>query len=84
MKKNVLKVFAVVMAAAFLTACTPSIDGMIKDYEKACAKGDAEGAEAAIEKLEKNYPDAELTQEQQERLAKAALVLMFGGAQEEE
>ena len=32
MKKNVMKVFAVAMAVAFLTACSAGLDSMLKDY----------------------------------------------------
>ena len=82
MKKNFVKVFAVAMAVAFLTACSASLDGMIKKYEAACKKGDAEKAEQIMKEMEEKFPDAELTEEQQERVAAATLQLIFGNAEE--
>lgn len=68
-----MKVFAVAMAVAFLTACSASLDSMLKDYEAACKKGDAEKAEEIMKKIDEKFPDAELTEEQQERVATATL-----------
>lgn len=82
MKKNVMKAFAVAMAVAFLTACSASLDSMLKDYEAACKKGDAEKAEEIMKKIDEKFPDAELTEEQQERVATATLQLLFGGAED--
>lgn len=84
MKKNVQKVFAVAMAVAFLSACSPSLDSMLKDYEAACKKGDAEKAEQIMKQIDEKFPDAQLTEEQQERVATATLQLLFGVAGEEE
>ncbi|MCI6419255.1 MAG: hypothetical protein MR794_02995 [Bacteroidales bacterium] len=55
---------------------------MLKDYEAACKKGDAEKAEEIMKKIDEKYPDAELTEEQQERVAAATLQLIFGGAED--
>ena len=35
-----------------------------------------------MKKIDEKYPDAELTEEQQERVAAATLQLIFGGAED--
>ena len=70
-----LKYFALVAVVALLTACTNQ-ESLLKDYEKACQKGNVAKAEKILEKMEKEYPNEEdWTQEQQERLVKASAVL---------
>lgn len=82
MKKNIMKVFAVAMAVAFLNACSSGLDSMLKEYEAACKEGDAEKAEEIMKKIDEKYPDAERTEEQQERVAAATLQLIFGVTEE--
>lgn len=55
---------------------------MLKDYEAACKEGDAEKAEEIMKKIDEKYPDAERTEEQQERVAAATLQLIFGVTEE--
>ena len=70
-----LKYFALVAVVALLTACTNQ-ESLLKDYEKACQKGNVAKAEKILEKMEKEYPNEEdWTQEQQERIVKASAVL---------
>lgn len=70
-----LKHFALVAVVALLTACTNQ-ESLLKDYEKACQKGNVAKAEKVLETMEKKYPnDDDWTEEQQERLVKASAVL---------
>ena len=46
------KHFALVAVVALLTACTNQ-ESLLKDYEKACQKGDAVKAEKVLETMEK-------------------------------
>ncbi|MBQ9297205.1 MAG: hypothetical protein IJ204_08445 [Paludibacteraceae bacterium] len=70
-----LKHFAFVALVALFAACTNQ-ESLLKDYEKACEKGDAVKAAKIIEKMEKKYPnEADWTLEQQIRVEKASVVL---------
>ena len=70
-----IKYFAIIAVMALLAACTNQ-ESLLKDYEKACAKGDAVKAGKVLETMEKKYPnDDDWTEEQQERLVKASAVL---------
>lgn len=70
-----LKHFAFVALVALFAACTNQ-ESLLKDYEKACEKGDAVKAAKIIEKMEKKYPnEADWTSEQQMRVEKASIVL---------
>ncbi len=70
-----LKHFAFVALVALFAACTNQ-ESLIKDYEKACEKGDAIKAAKILDQMEKKYPnEADWTLEQQVRLEKASVVL---------
>jgi len=70
-----LKHIAFVALVALFAACTNQ-ESLLKDYEKACEKGDAVKAAKVAEQMEKKYPnDADWTLEQQERMIKASAVL---------
>lgn len=78
-----LKHIVLVALVALLAACTNQ-ESLLKDYENACEKGNAVKAAKVLEKMEKKYPnDADWTEEQQERIVAASLVLSektIGGA----
>ena len=70
-----LKHIAFAALVALFAACTNQ-ESLLKDYEKACEKGDAVKAAKIAGEMEKKYPnDADWTEEQQERMVKASLVL---------
>ena len=70
-----LKHFAFVALVALFAACTNQ-ESLLKDYEKACEKGDAIKAAKILDQMEKKYPnEADWTLEQQVRLEKASVVL---------
>ena len=70
-----LKHFAFVALVALFAACTNQ-ESLLKDYEKACEKGDAVKAAKIIDQMEKKYPnEADWTSEQQMRMEKASIVL---------
>lgn len=70
-----LKHFAFVALVALFAACTNQ-ESLLKDYEKACEKGDAVKAAKIIDQMEKKYPnEADWTLEQQERMEKASIEL---------
>lgn len=65
--------FAAVMV--LLAACTNQ-ESLLKDYEKACEKGNYMKAAKVLEQMEKKYPnDADWTEEQQVRIMNATVVL---------
>ena len=65
--------FAAVMV--LLAACTTQ-ESLLKDYEKACEKGNYMKAAKVLEQMEKKYPnDADWTEEQQVRIMNATAVL---------
>lgn len=84
MKKNVLKGFAFAMVVAFFVSCAPSVESLVSDFEKACKAGDMEKAEKIANKLEEK--EDQLTDEQQERIEDASMLLFMKalGADEEE
>lgn len=60
---------------ALLAACT-SQESLLKDYEKACEKGNYIKATKVLEQMEKKFPDeADWTEEQQMRIMEATAVL---------
>ena len=64
-----------VALVALLTACTNQ-ESLLKDYEKACEKGNYIKATKVLEQMEKKFPDeADWTEEQQERIVEATAVL---------
>lgn len=70
-----LKHIALVALVSLFAACTKQ-ESLLKDYEKACEKGDAVKAAKVAEQMEKKYPnDADWTLEQQARIVKASAVL---------
>lgn len=70
-----LKHIAFVALVALLAACTNQ-ESLLKDYEKACEKGNYLKAARVLEQMEKKYPnDADWTEEQQERIMEASVVL---------
>ena len=70
-----LKHFAFVALVALFAACTNQ-ESLLKDYEKACEKGDAVKAAKIIDQMEKKYPnEVDWTSEQQMRMEKASIVL---------
>ena len=70
-----LKHFAFVALVALFAACTNQ-ESLLKDYEKACEKGDAIKAAKILDQMGKKYPnEADWTLEQQVRLEKASVVL---------
>ena len=70
-----LKNIAVIALVALLSACTNQ-KSLLKDYEKACEKGNAIKAAKVLEQMEKKYPnDEDWTEEQQERMMEATVVL---------
>ena len=70
-----LKHIAFVALVALLTACTNQ-ESLLRDYEKACEKGNAIKAAKVLAQMEKKYPnDEDWTEEQQERLLEASEVL---------
>ena len=70
-----LKHIAFVALVALLAACTNQ-ESLLKDYEKACEKGNYLKAAKVLEQMEKKYPnDEDWTEEQQERIVEASVVL---------
>ncbi len=70
-----LKHIVIVALVALLAACTNQ-ESLLKDYEKACQKGNSLKAAKVLEQMEKKYPnDADWTEEQQERILNATEVL---------
>lgn len=69
------KRIAFVALVALLAACTNQ-ESLLKDYEKACENGNYMKAARILEEMEKKYPnDADWTEEQQERIMEASVVL---------
>ena len=77
MKK--LQSLVLVLVVAFLASCSGgSLESMVKDYEKACEKGNVVEAEKIADQIDEKYPDnaAEWTEELQERVLVATGKLM--------
>ena len=63
------------LLAVALVSCT-SNESLLKDYEKACSKGDAIKAAQIIQKMEEKYPnDSDWTEAQLNRFEVATEVL---------
>ena len=63
------------MLAVALVSCT-SNESLLKDYEKACSKGDAIKAGQILQKMEEKYPnDSDWTEAQWNRIEVATEVL---------
>ena len=84
MKKNFFKIFVAVAVMALMTACSGGLNGLISDYEKACEAGDFVKAHEIEAKLEANYTEEDLSEEQMTRLATAAMTLYLGHSEEAE
>lgn len=70
-----LKHIAFVAVMMLLAACTNQ-ESLLKDYEKACEQGNYLKATRVLGQMEKKYPnDADWTEEQQERIMAASIVL---------
>jgi septation ring formation regulator EzrA len=70
-----LKYIAFVAIMVLLAACTNQ-ESLLKDYEKACEKGNYIKAATVLEQMEKKYPNGEdWTEEQQKRILDATEVL---------
>lgn len=70
-----LKHLAFAALVALLAACTNQ-ESLLKDYEKACEKGNYIQAAKVLKQMEKQYPnDEDWTDEQQERIMEASVVL---------
>jgi hypothetical protein len=77
MKK--LQSIVLVLVVAFLASCSGgSLESMVKDYEKACEKGNVVKAEKIANQIAEKYPDnaAEWTDELMERVMTASVTLM--------
>lgn len=71
-----LRHFAFVALVALFAACTNQ-ESLLKDYEKACEKGDAVKATKIAYQMHEKYPNNEdWTLEQQKRIVNASVVLM--------
>lgn len=63
------------MLAVALVSCSGK-ESLLKDYEKACSKGDAIKAVKILQKMEEKYPaDADWSEEQLSRIEVATEVL---------
>ena len=63
------------LLAVALVSCTGN-ESLLKDYEKACSKGDAIKAAQIIQKMEEKYPnDSDWTEAQLNRVEVATEVL---------
>ena len=77
-----LKSLILVALVALFTACTPSLESLITQYEKAAEEGDVAKAEKIIDKIDQNYTESDLTLDQAQRLAAASLQLLINGGSE--
>ena len=72
---KISKYFLGALLAVALVSCTGN-ESLLKDYEKACSKGDAIKAAQIIQKMEEKYPnDSDWTEAQLNRFEVAAEVL---------
>lgn len=85
-----VKTFILVALVAMFTACTPSLESLVTQFENAAEDGDVAKAEKIIDKIDKHYTESDLTIDQAERLAAASFQLLlnagtelFEGASEE-
>lgn len=77
-----VKTFILIALVAMFTACTPSLESLITQYEKAAEDGDIAKAEKIIDKIDKHYTEDDLTIDQAERLAAASFQLLLNGGTE--
>jgi septation ring formation regulator EzrA len=71
-----VKTFILIALVAMFTACTPSLESLISQYEKAATEGDVVKAEMIIAKIDKHYNESDMTILQAKRLATASLKLI--------
>lgn len=77
-----LKSLILVALVALLSACTPSLESLVTQYEKAAEEGDVAKAEKIIDKIDQNYTESDLTLDQAQRLAAASFQLLINGGTE--
>ena len=77
-----VKTLILVALVALLSACTPSLESLITQYEKAAEEGDVAKAEKIIDKIDQNYTESDLTLDQAQRLAAASFQLLINGGTE--
>jgi hypothetical protein len=77
-----LKTFILIALVAMFTACTPSLESLVTQFEKAAEDGDIAKAEKIIDKIDKHYTEDDLTIDQAERLAAASFQLILNGGTE--
>lgn len=77
-----VKTFILIALVAMFTACTPSLESLITQYEKAAEDGDIAKAEKIIDKIDEHYTEGDLTIDQAERLAAASFQLILNGGTE--
>lgn len=74
-----VKTFILVVLVAMFTACTPSLESLVTQFENAAEDGDVAKAEKIIDKIDKHYTESDLTIDQAERLAAASFQLLLNG-----
>lgn len=77
-----VKTFILIALVAMFTACTPSLESLVTQYEKAAEDGDIAKAEKIIDKIDEHYTESDLTIDQAERLAAASFQLLLNGGTE--
>ena len=77
-----VKTFILLALVAMFTACTPSLESLITQYEKAAEDGDVAEAKEIIDKIDKHYTEEDLTVDQAERFAAASFQLLLNGGAE--
>jgi hypothetical protein len=77
-----VKTFILLALVAMFTACTPSLESLVTQFEKAAEDGDIAKAEKIIDKIDKHYTEDDLTIDQAERLAAASFQLILNGGTE--
>lgn len=77
-----VKTLILLALVAMFTACTPSLESLVTQFEKAAEDGDIAKAEKIIDKIDKHYTEDDLTIDQAERLAAASFQLILNGGTE--
>lgn len=77
-----VKTLILLALVAMFTACTPSLESLVTQFEKAAEDGDVAKAEKIIDKIDKHYTEDDLTIDQAERLAAASFQLILNGGTE--
>lgn len=77
-----VKTLILLVLVAMFTACTPSLESLVTQFEKAAEDGDIAKAEKIIDKIDKHYTEGDLTIDQAERLAAASFQLILNGGTE--